>query len=404
VKAQPVAQPIAQPVPAPAAELPQVVPDAEVLGLAEDAGSAAETQGAVEVIEDAAPASVPETAAPAAPAAPWQQTGPVETQLKAKFAEVVARKEPQPQPGQPVDSKDRIAAIFRKVQSDSTKRTVTDAPRKSSDNATDRIANIMRKDLQPNQAGSAQRAPAKPAAPKPADAPLAAAATQPQSVASLFEATPAAPTQASGKIATQLLEWLKAELAAEPEMNHVTVLTIVGALAGYAAQRAIWEGVVQTGGLSPTDVFEVRESDAGEKFYFSGETDKLMGSLDPRYLSIWKIINATSKSTTTDHPDVIELLAHCAATIGTPEFGIPRLPDGRQPNILPRDAVNRLWAKARQHLAKTEPTLWPMNIAVAARSLIVSAQRAVPMPVAVKIVMEAAVPMSRLDPATVPRK
>jgi hypothetical protein len=41
---------------------------------------------------------------------------------------------------------------------------------------------------------------------------------------------------------------------------------------------------------------------------------------------------------------------------------------------------------------------------VAARSLIVSAQRAVPMPVAVKIVMEAAVPMSRLDPATVPRK
>jgi len=84
-----------------------------------------------------------------------------------------------------------------------------------------------------------------------------------------------------------------------------------------------------------------------------------MGSLDPRYLSIWKIINATSKSTTTDHPDVIELLAHCAATVGTPEFGIPRLPDGRQPNILPRDAVNRLWAKARQHLAKTKGALGP---------------------------------------------
>ena len=43
--------------------------------------------------------------------------------------------------------------------------------------------------------------------------------------------------EAVALIATQLLEWLKAELAAEPEMNHVTVLTIVGALAGYAAQR-----------------------------------------------------------------------------------------------------------------------------------------------------------------------
>ncbi len=337
------------------------------------------------------------------PSAPWQQTGQVETQLKAKFAEAVARREAPPQPGQPVDSKDRIAAIFRKVQHDSTKRTVNEAPRKTSDGATDRIANIMRKELQPNQAGSAQRGGANAGAAKPAE-PLAAAATQPQSVASLFESTPAAPTQASGRIATQLLDWLKAELAAEPEMNHLTVLTVVGALAGYAAQRAIWEGVVQTGGLSPGDVFEVRESDSGEKFYFSAETDKLMGSLDPRYLSIWKIINNTSKSTAGEHPEVTELLAHCAATIGTPEFGIPRLPDGRHSNILPRDAVNRLWAKARQHLAKTEPTLWPMNIAVAARSLIVAAQRVVPQPVAVKIVMEAAVPMSRIDPATVPRK
>jgi hypothetical protein len=187
-------------------------------------------------------------------------------------------------------------------------------------------------------------------------------------------------------------------------MNHVTVLTIVGALAGYAAQRAIWEGVVQTGGLSPTDVFEVRKTATGEKFYFSSETDKLIGSLDPRYLSIWKIVTGNTRTSTGEHPEVVEMMEHCAATIGTPEFGVPRLPDGRQANLLPRDAVNRLWAKARQQLAKTEPTLWPMNMAVAARSLIVAAQRAVPTPVAIKIVMEAAVPMSRIDPATVPRK
>jgi hypothetical protein len=261
----------------------------------------------------------------------------------------------------------------------------------------------MRKDLQPGQAG--QPAPARPNTKPAAPAkPAAEAPAAPQSIASLFETAPAAPTQASGKVAAQLIEWLKAELAVEPDMNHATVLTIVGALAGYAAQRAIWEGVVQTGGLSPTDVFEVRTSDAGEKFYFSTETDKLIGSLDPRYLSIWKIITGASKSSTGEHPEVTELLEHCAASVGTPEFGVPRLPDGRTSNVLPREAVNRLWAKARQHLAKTEPTLWPMNIAVAARSLIVSAQRSIPMNVAAKIVMEAAVPMSRLDPATVPRK
>jgi hypothetical protein len=261
----------------------------------------------------------------------------------------------------------------------------------------------MRKELQHGQpAPTASRPNQRPPAEKPAT--IAPAAIAPQGIAGMFETAPAAPAQASGKIANQIIEWLKSEVSADPDMNQVTVLTIVGALAGYAAQRAIWEGVVQTGGLSPTDVFEVRKTEAGEKFFFSTETDKLIGSLDPRYLSIWKIITANTKTSTGEHPDVTELLEHCAASVGTPEFGVPRLPDGRQANLLPREAVNRLWAKARQQLAKTEPTLWPMNMAVAARSLIVAAQRAIPLAVGIRIVMEAAVPMSRIDPATVPRK
>ncbi len=268
------------------------------------------------------------------------------------------------------------------MQGDSTKRTATESRARSSAAATDRIASIMRKGLHAGQPQAAASRPnSRPAASaasagKPASSAPAAAAQQ--SVASLFDTAPAAPAQTSAKVATQIIEWLKAELSVDPEMNHVTVLTIVGALAGYAAQRAIWEGVVQTGGLSPTDVFEVRETETGEKFYFSSETDKLIGSLDPRYLSIWKIITANTRTSTGEHPEVVEMFEHCRATIGTPEFGVPRLPDGRKANLLPREAVNRLWAKARQQLAKTEPTLWPMNMAVAARSLIVSAQRAVP--------------------------
>jgi hypothetical protein len=336
--------------------------------------------------------------APAPVAAP--PPAPAQTEVRKETPTAPAR------PAAPADSRDRIAAIFRKVQTDSTKRTVPNAPapQQSGNDATDRIANIMRKGLQPGQINPSAHSDGRPAAPRAAEPALPAAASAPQSVTTLFETAPAAPAQAYSKVASQLIQWLREELAQEPDMNHVTVLTIVGALAGYAAQRAIWEGVVQTGGLSPTDVFEVRTTDVGEKFYFSTETDKLIGSLDPRYLSIWKIITGAGKSTTAEHPDVTEMLEHCIASIGTPEFGVPRLPDGRPPNILPRDAVNRLWAKARQHLAKTEPTLWPMNIAVAARSLIVSAQRVVPTNVAVKIVMEAAVPMSRIDPATVPRK
>jgi hypothetical protein len=322
---------------------------------------------------------------------------------------VVARKEPQPAPAAPVDTKDRIAAIFRKVQTESTKRSAPEARAQSGNDATDRIASIMRKGLNPPKPASAEPARSDP---KPAGAPATAAArdtnafaaASPQGVASLFETSSAPPTQAAGKVAGKIIEWLKAELSGDPEMNHVTVLTIIGALAGYAAQRAIWEGVVVAGAMSATDIFEMRQTESGEKFYFCTETDKLIGSLDPRYLSIWKIITGNTRTTTGEHPEVTELLAHCAASVGTTDFGLPRLPDGRTSNVLPRDAVNRLWAKARLQLAKTEPTLWPMNMAVAARTLIVAAQRAIPLAVGVKIVMEAAVPMSRIDPATVPRK
>jgi hypothetical protein len=223
-------------------------------------------------------------------------------------------------------------------------------------------------------------------------------------VAALFETAPTPAPQAPSKVAGKIIEWLKSEISSDPDLNHATVLTIIGALAGYAAQRAIWEGVMVPGGMSATDVFEVRQSESGEKFYFCAEADKLIGSLDPRYLSIWKIVTGNMKSASGEHPDVTELFQHCAASVGTGQFGVPRLPDGRTSNLLPREAVNRLWAKARQQLAKTEPTLWPMHMSVAARTLIVAAQPTIPSALGVRIVMEAAVPMSRIDPATVPRK
>jgi hypothetical protein len=396
---------------APAAASTEAAAETLVAGATESNLVADALEFDVEPAVAAPPAAEPAEPTAASPPPARTGAGPnVEHQLKVKFAEVVARKEPAPAPTPPVDTKDRIAAIFRKVQTDSTKRTAPEARAKSSEGATDRIASIMRKGLNPGNATAATSRPnsrpaarpSGPAAEAPADS--LPAADAPKGIAGLFETAPAPQQQAAGKVAMKIVEWLKSELSADPDMNHVTVLTIIGALAGYAAQRAIWEGVVVPGSMSATDIFEVRETEAGEKFYFCAETDKLIGSLDPRYLSIWKIVTGNTRSSSGEHPEVVELLAHCAASIGTPEFGIPRLPDGRMSNMPPREAVNRLWAKARQQLAKTEPTLWPMNMAVAARSLIVAAQRAVPLNIGIKIVMEAAVPMSRIDPATVPRK
>src|SRR5262249_9505869 len=151
----------------------------------------------------------------------------------------------------------------------------------STSDATDRIASIMRKGLQPGQVNPSTplsnaklSALAEPAPRTGKLAPDATAASAPQGVAAMFETAPSPPPQAPGKVAGQIIEWLKSEISSDPDLNHVTVLTIIGALAGYAAQRAIWEGVMVPGGMSATDVFEVRQSGSGEKFYFCAEADK----------------------------------------------------------------------------------------------------------------------------------
>jgi hypothetical protein len=399
--------------PAPGAEAAVIQPPAPAAARApaEHSAPSATTESAAAQADAQEPAgaepAVAESVA-AAPTRPSRAQGgapTVENQLKAKFAEVVARKEAPP----PADSKDRIAAIFRKVQSDSTRRSAPEPRAQSSSDATERIASIMRKGLHTGPAVAASRPNAKPDA-APAGQPeeiataAATAAAAQGAAATRADAGATAHVQAPGKVAIRIVELLKSEIDAGGDANQVALLTAIGALAGYAAQRAVWEGVVLPGALNVADAFRVIKSPSGESFYFGAETDKLIGSLDPRYLSIWKIVTGNTKAATGEHPEMVELFEHCAASAGTPEFGIPRLPDERKPDLMPRDAVNRLWAKARLLLARTEPTLWPMHMAVAARSLILAAQPAVPVALGIRIVMEAAVPMSRIDPATVPRK
>jgi hypothetical protein len=101
---------------------------------------------------------------------------------------------------------------------------------------------------------------------------------------------------------------------------------------------------------------------------------------------------------------VTDIIRHCAATVGRDEFGIPRVPDVHMPNLLPREAVSRFWPAARRKLAGKDPMSWPLHLAMAARSLIVSLKHAVRPDIAVQIVMEAAVPMSKIDPVSLPKE
>jgi hypothetical protein len=208
---------------------------------------------------------------------------------------------------------------------------------------------------------------------------------------------------ALGDIPARIADWLMRELKDQRGVHCETMLTVIGALAGYAAQQALWEGMVKPGKLAITQAFKVVETSSGATYFFGDALDALLVSLEPKQLSVFKIVAGGVLASGGDHlPDPGNLLRHCAATAGTSAFGLPRLPDDHLPSILPRSALERFWPGARLLLALAEPLTWPLHMANAAQKLMQAMKGSIAPDLAVKIVMEAAVPMSRVDPATVP--
>jgi hypothetical protein len=209
--------------------------------------------------------------------------------------------------------------------------------------------------------------------------------------------------QSLGDTPTRIADWLMRELKDQRGIHCETLLTVIGALAGYAAQQALWEGMVKPGKLAIGQAFSVVETPSGATYFFGDTLDTLLVSTEPKHVSVWKIVAGGVLATGGPHlPNVNDLLRHSAATAGTSAFGLPRLPDDHLPSILPRAALERFWPDARMLLALSEPLQWPLLMAHAAQKLMLAMKGSIAPDLAVKIVMEAAVPMSRVDPATVP--
>ena len=209
--------------------------------------------------------------------------------------------------------------------------------------------------------------------------------------------------QALGDTPTRIADWLMRELKDQRGIHCETLLTVIGALAGYAAQQALWEGMVKPGKLAIAQAFKVVETPSGATYFFGDTLDSLLTSMEPKHVSVWKIVAGSALTTGGDHlPNVNDLLRHSAATAGTSAFGLPRVPDDHLPSILPRAALERFWPGARLLLALSEPLQWPLLMAHAAQKLMLAMKGSIAPDLAVKIVMEAAVPMSRVDPTTVP--
>ncbi len=196
------------------------------------------------------------------------------------------------------------------------------------------------------------------------------------------------------------------EIKRDGGIHAETIMTEIGALAGFAAQMSIRKEIIAPQKLDPDAVLVELVAKNSERYYFSDLLNCILfENLSTPPYSVWAyVLGAVGDQ---DHellPDLADIVSHAARSVGTKQFGVPRLPSAHMPRRLPRAALHDDWALVQRELiaAGREPAEWPYDLALAARwQITTSGDKLAPL-LAAKIVMEAAIPMSKVDPRTVP--
>ena len=182
-----------------------------------------------------------------------------------------------------------------------------------------------------------------------------------------------------------------------------SILIEIGALAGFSAQMALRKGIIEPQNLDPRQILVGAVTKTGETFYFSDAMNWILFErMDEPPYSIWSYV-AGAVGDVENLPDVIETVRFAARMVGTREFGVPRVRREHLPHRMPRVTLNQNWQQVHDSLARAgrPPMAWPFDLARAAQQLVRACEGKLALPLAAKLVMEAAIPMAKVDPQTV---
>jgi len=186
-------------------------------------------------------------------------------------------------------------------------------------------------------------------------------------------------------------------------INSAAAFNALGALAGFGCQMAIREGFIKPGTMSEDKAFVIFRTTDGQRYFFG---DFLNGCLfqEEGKISVWSLVaGAAQKAGAKQLPDVEEIVAYNAKTLGTRDFGVPRVPEQYRSSEMPIDVLKKDWPTMQKLLTdyQVRPIFWGWTVALAAQHLIEKNKEVFDPGMAAKITMEAALPMSKVDPATI---
>jgi hypothetical protein len=196
--------------------------------------------------------------------------------------------------------------------------------------------------------------------------------------------------------AKEVVERLLTAMRDERGIHAESLLCAAGALAGYACQASLRAQTFANGKSAATELVTV-ETTGGKRYFFG---DPLNRAVAEDRLSVWGIAGGAAEHLgVKEFFDVHEVFQHTAAVIGTSEFGVPRLPANHQTSALPAVYLKALWPALfpTVKLLCPNPAHWHVLYSLAVQDLIFYVKDAIDPALAFRIVMESAIPMSKID-------
>ncbi|CAG2145723.1 hypothetical protein LMG31506_03243 [Cupriavidus yeoncheonensis] len=177
-----------------------------------------------------------------------------------------------------------------------------------------------------------------------------------------------------------------------------SIMVAIGACGGFAAQLAVWRTLIQPFNRNPGDFLVHAQTKSNESFILGESINHFLFVTRPDRLSF---LSTAAGGLQDNHelPNISELAAHVMQTMGRETFGIPRYPGPGQYMEEPRAALNRTFGIVASYFLKDghPPKNWPALLGLIARRIIDTHKHVLPPASAVKMLLESAVPMSKID-------
>ena len=210
-------------------------------------------------------------------------------------------------------------------------------------------------------------------------------------------AKPQDPLFAVKKAGKEIASKLFLAMSTDRGIHLESLLSALGALAGYACQISVREDFVVRQGRAEKDVFIVVQSKQNSVTYYFG--DLLNRPLAESRYSVWSLVSgATQKMGAKELIDLHDIFKHVTDTLGADNFGIPRVAAEHRAKETPLNYVSFLWPQLfplAQSFCKN-PSDWPIIFGIAIQEILFASKDLIEPQVALRIVMESAVPMSKI--------